>query len=187
MRLGRGAMMAKFDTASAYRIMPVHPEDWLLLGLRWRGQLLVDGALAFGLRSAPKLFTALADALLWIMGSHGIVHAWHYLDDFLILSPPQSSQCRQHFETSLALCKQLGVPIVPHKQKSLSPVLSFLGLQIDSVSGTLSLSPDKLARLKGLIKGWRNKKWCRKRELLSLISQLQHACRVVRAGRTFLQ
>ena len=187
MRLGRGAMMAKFDISSAYRIMPVHPEDRLLLGLRWRGELLVDGALPFGLRSAPKLFTALADALLWIMGSRGIVHAWHYLDDFLILGPPQSSQCRQHLETSLALCKQLGVPIAPHKLEGPSPVLSFLGIQIDSVTGTLSLPPDKLARLKGLIRSWRNKKCCRKRELLSLIGQLQHAYRVVRAGRTFLR
>ena len=66
--LGGGALMAKFDIANAYRIMPVHPEDRLLLGMKWRGELLVDGALPFGLRSAPKLFTALADALLWIMG-----------------------------------------------------------------------------------------------------------------------
>ena len=29
----------------------------------WKGKLFVDGALPFGLRSAPKIFTALADAL----------------------------------------------------------------------------------------------------------------------------
>ena len=62
--LGQGALLAKFDIASAYRMVPVHPEDRPLLGMRWRGELLVDGALPFGLRSAPKLFTAVADALL---------------------------------------------------------------------------------------------------------------------------
>ena len=86
MSLGKGALLAKFDIASAYRVIPVHPEDRRLLGMRWRGELLADRALPFGLRSAPKLFTAVAGALLWIMGRHGVSHALHYLDDFLILS-----------------------------------------------------------------------------------------------------
>ena len=138
-------------------------------------ELLVDGALPFGLRSAPKLFTALADALLWIMGQHGVVHMWHYLDDFLILGPPQSDLCRQHLETNLGLCKRLGIPIATHKLEGPAPGLSFLGIQIDSVSGTLSLPAEKLARLKWLITAWRTRKCCKKRELLSQIGQLQHA------------
>ena len=55
--LGRGALLAKFDIANAYRAIPVHPTDRLLLGLTWRGDTLVDGALPFCLRSAPKHFT----------------------------------------------------------------------------------------------------------------------------------
>ena len=83
--IGPGAMLAKFDIASAYRIVPVHPVDHQLLGMVWRDKLYVDGALPFGLRSAPKLFTALADGLLWIMGRHGVAESLHYLDDFLVL------------------------------------------------------------------------------------------------------
>ena len=80
--LGRGALLAKFDIANAYRAVPVHPSDRLLLGLSWRGDTFVDGALPFGLRSAPKVFTAVADALLWAIGRRNAVHAMHYLDDF---------------------------------------------------------------------------------------------------------
>ena len=111
MSLGKGALLAKFDIASAYRIIPVHPEDRRLLGVRWRGKLLADGALPFGLRSAPKLFTAVANALLWIIGRHGGSHAMHYLDDFLVLGPPNSSGCSRSLEISLELCRALGVPI----------------------------------------------------------------------------
>ena len=32
--LGRGARMAKMDIKSAYRLVPVHPQDHLLLGMR---------------------------------------------------------------------------------------------------------------------------------------------------------
>ena len=34
--LGVGALLAKFDMASAYRTVPVHPVDRMLLGMRWR-------------------------------------------------------------------------------------------------------------------------------------------------------
>ena len=77
MHLGPCAQMAKFDIAW---VVPVHPQDRLLLGMVWRGELYVDGALPFGLTSAPKIFSTVADTLLWIMGHHGVAHAIHYLD-----------------------------------------------------------------------------------------------------------
>ena len=40
--LGRGALLAKFDIASAYWAVPVHPEDRRLLGMKWRGNVFVD-------------------------------------------------------------------------------------------------------------------------------------------------
>ena len=34
MQLGRGSLMAKFDVQNAYRIVPVHPADRQLLGMK---------------------------------------------------------------------------------------------------------------------------------------------------------
>ena len=62
-RLGKGALLAKVDVKSAFRIVPVHPEDRLLLGMKWREQLFIDTTLPFGLRSAPKIFNCLADSI----------------------------------------------------------------------------------------------------------------------------
>ena len=50
-RLGRGALMAKFDVEAAYRNIPVHPSDRFLLGMKWRESYYVDLTLPFGLRS----------------------------------------------------------------------------------------------------------------------------------------
>ena len=47
--LGKGALLAKMDIESAYRIVPVHPEDRALLGVRWKGAVYVDAMLPFGL------------------------------------------------------------------------------------------------------------------------------------------
>ena len=38
-----------------------------------------------GLRSAPKIFTAIADALEWCMAKEGVQAVYHYLDDFIVL------------------------------------------------------------------------------------------------------
>jgi len=48
------------------------------------------------------------------------------------------------------------------------------------------LPQEKLACLAEIIKQWRGRKACTKRELLSLISQLSHVCKVVKPGRVFL-
>ena len=60
---GRGAMMAKVDVKSAYRNIPVHSEDRWMMGMMWEGALYIDTCLPFGLRSVPKIFTAIADAV----------------------------------------------------------------------------------------------------------------------------
>ena len=62
LQLGHGALLAKVDI-KAYHLVPVHPDDRHLLGVQWDGQVLLDKVLPFGLRSAPLIFTAVADAL----------------------------------------------------------------------------------------------------------------------------
>ena len=37
MQLRQGAKLAKLDLAKAYRMVPVHPEDRRLLGMKWQG------------------------------------------------------------------------------------------------------------------------------------------------------
>ena len=40
--LGKGTFMAKTDIQSAFRLFPVHPEDWELLGMKWEGKYYYD-------------------------------------------------------------------------------------------------------------------------------------------------
>ena len=110
-----------------------------------------------------------------------------YLDDFLLLAPPREDECRLALATSLRLCQILGVRVAPHKTERPSMIMSFLGIRIDTARFIISLPPEKLTRLRVLIRKWRGRRACRKRELQSLIGQLQYACKVVREGRTFLR
>ena len=62
-RLGQGTLLAKLDVQAAYRTVPVHLDDRHLLGMVWKGRIYIDTTLPFGLRSAPKIFNSVADAL----------------------------------------------------------------------------------------------------------------------------
>ena len=191
---GRGTLLAKMDLKEAYRSIPVHPTDRPLLAVQWRDTVLVDGALPFGLRSAPKLFSAVADVLLWIFFKEGVQVAIHYLDDFLFLGPPGGSACAESLQCALRLCEVLGVPVASEKTEGPSTALTFLRVEIDSVAGQLRLPKDKLADLRGTLQAWmRPGRPCTpkgsgtKRDLLSLIGRLHHASRVVKPGRAFIR
>lgn len=59
--------MAKMGILNAYRNIPLHPDDCLLLGMSWHGSIYIDTVIPFGLRLAPKIFNAVTDALKWIV------------------------------------------------------------------------------------------------------------------------
>ena len=97
MALGQGALIAKIDIKSAYRLIPVCHHDRQWLGMKWKGLVYVDGMLPFkfGLRSASKIFNAVADALQWILLQEGVEFVFHYLDAFVVLGPPDSPRCQR--------------------------------------------------------------------------------------------
>ena len=109
MHWARGPRWPKLDIRDAYRIIPVHPEERTFLGVQWNNSVYVDCQLPFGLASAPAIFNALADALEWILRQRGIRAVVHYLDDFLLLGAPGSSECSQALAVTLATCQELGV------------------------------------------------------------------------------
>lgn len=144
---GKGALMTKTDLCSAYRQVPVHRDNQHLLGIEWRGQTYIDKALPFGLRSAPKISTAVADSLAWALHCSGVSNSIHYLDDFLFWGPAGSPACGEALSVATSLCARLGLPTAPSKTVGPVTCLTFLGIEIDSCSQQLRLPAAKLTRL----------------------------------------
>jgi len=91
------------------------------------GQLYVDCVLSFGLRSACKIFTSIADAVEWIVskrGAHGIAH---YLDDYIVVGAPLSGECERSLQILLDLCAELGIPVAVQKGSGPYDVPHFSG------------------------------------------------------------
>ncbi len=88
--LGRDTLLAKIDIENAFRNVSIHPDDRHLLGMMWDNQLYIDTTLPFGLRSAPKIFNAIADGLQWITLEREVTNLDHFLDDFITTGKPHS-------------------------------------------------------------------------------------------------
>lgn len=179
--------MAKVDVRKAYRNIPVCPADRLLLGMIWKNDLFVDTTLPFGLRSAPKIFSAVADAAEWIIRQEGTNYILHYLDDYLVVGAPGSNECARSLDCLLRTFEDLGLPVALPKLEGPSTCLTFLGIEIDTRALEIRLPDTKLQALQELIRSWLGRESCEKRALESLIGSLSHACGVVRAGKTFMR
>ena len=187
-QLGPGTLLSKIDLKDAFRLIPVCPNDWNLLGIHWRQQFFIDTCLPFGLRSAPFLFNRLADAIHWtLQNNYNLTHLLHYLDDFLTAGPPHSDVCANNLRTMLAFCDKINAPIKPSKVEGPTTSLTFLGIHINTVSMEASITSDRKQSLLQELQNLHCRHKCTKRELLSLIGKLSFSCKVLPAGRIFLR
>ena len=111
LRLGRGSLLAKVDIRNAYRNVPVHPNNLWLLGMEWHGEVYINTVVPFGLRSALKLFNAVADAVEWVLHMAGI--PTHPL--FVIIGPPGATSCAHNLSLMLGCLEWLGFSVAEEK------------------------------------------------------------------------
>ena len=134
-RLGQGTELVKMDLKDAYRVIPVHPQDHHF-GIQWCGDMFVDQNLPFGLWSAPKIFTAFSEMVVWAIHHKGVRHLLHYLDDFLLFGQPGTLEAGQAVATAQAvfaeagiLFAEAGILFAEHKTEGPAILVTFLGFQ----------------------------------------------------------
>ena len=87
---GKSCLLSKVDIKHAFRLLPVKPDNWKLLGYFWEGYYFVDTRLPFGLRSSPAIFNQFADLVWWILHhKYELQSLVHYSDDFFLVSVQQ--------------------------------------------------------------------------------------------------
>ena len=62
-----------------------------------------------------------------------------------------------------------------------------LGIKLDTLAHQARFPRDKFERIIALLDNWSSKQYCLGKELEFLIGDLQHACKFIPQGRTFLQ
>ena len=80
----------------------------------------------------------------------------------------------------------LGDSPSPRQVEGPSTLLTVLGIELDSLLLQARLPQEKFDHIHTLLVSWSLKLHCTRKELESLFGNLQHACKVVPSGRTFL-
>ena len=87
---------------------------------------------------------------------------FHYLDDFAVLGPPNSTECDEALHTLQKIVAELRIPLAADKQDGPTTETVFLGIVIDLVHQELWISKDKLERLITTVAQWKTRKACMK-------------------------
>lgn len=175
------------DAKRAFRIMPLKTKCYPLTGwMDLEGQEWFEAFLMFGLRCAPRMYSALSNTIGWILRALGIRAVIVYIDDFLLISVGHS-QSELAARVACAVFRLLGIPLQEDKeQEQSSTKVKFLGFMVDTQHNLLSLTEGRWARLKVKVQEWLGRTEATSREIAQLTGHLCHATKVVRAGRLFL-
>ncbi|XP_054839956.1 uncharacterized protein LOC129332750 [Eublepharis macularius] len=187
-RCGVGALMAKCDIKSAFRLLPVHPDDVDLLGFSFEGQYYVDRALPMGCSISYAAFERFSSFLEWeLQRRFKCRDTCHYLDDFMFIGPAGTAQCASLLAGFVSLAGELGVPLAQEKTEGPSQVMTFLGIELDTVHQSLRLPTDKVRKLREILSAFKGKRKASLLDLQQLVGSLNFACKAVAPGRPFLR
>ena len=104
-----------------------------------------------------------------------------YLDDFLVVGNTKD-QCQQIMTRLMTLLRELGFAINYNKVVGPTTCLTFLGIEINTNTFTLSLPPEKLSALQDELLTTANRRSISKRAPQSLAGKLNWAAQVVYGG-----
>ena len=184
---GPGCLLAKTDIKNAFRIIPISPDNYNLLGMQWRGLYYYDRCMPIGCSSSCLTFETFSTAVEWIARQRlSIAHILHLLDDFLIVAS-SATLCQAQLDLFLNLCSYLGIPMAPEKTCGPATTLSFAGIKLDSILSEARLPLDKIDKSRNLISAFLARKKVSLTELQSLTGLLNFACSVIKPGRAFLR
>ena len=182
-QVGGGAHIYKRDLRQAYRQFPIDPHDFNLLGYNWDRQFYFDTVLCMGQCNAAMACQRTTSCVSYIHSSRGHLCS-NYLDDFIGVSPPHSSA--RAFSELGTLLASLGLDEKVSKACPPSSVQTVLGVEINTVNMTISVTPTRLSEVSHIIDTWLSKRSASKRELQSLIGKLVFISKCVRTSRLFI-
>ena len=142
------ARLSQCDVKSAFRILPISPADFDLLGITFQEEYYFDKMLPMGASISCALWEKFATVLHWIAQQEsGDENILHYLDDFLFVELVDTFTVGETLHVFEKVCREIGVPLAKDKTTKPYTVLTFLGIEFNSQKLVMRLSIEKLANL----------------------------------------
>jgi len=144
-QLGAGAELARMDILSAFRLLILHPDEFELFCFCFKDQFYFDKCFPMGCSASCALFEKFSSFLEWaIRFKSGKESIEHYLDDFLLAGKAGSGESLHLMNIFRSICSDIGVPLAEDKTLGPSCIMTFLGLEIDTIERVIRIPKDKL-------------------------------------------
>lgn len=141
-----GSFFTSIDLTDAYLTVPVHESDRKYLKFMWGGKLYAFTCLAFGLASAPRVFTKIMKVVFSHIRRMGI-DSYFYIDDSL-LQAENYAICENNTKKVKNFIESTGFYINNEKSVFIpSQRITFLGYIIDSVLFRVFLPEEKIQKI----------------------------------------
>lgn len=176
--------MATIDLKDSYFLISVNEKYRKYLRFKFNGQLYQFNCLAFGLSTAPQVFTKLLRPVAHYLRSRGL-NSIIYLDDIFMWSNTVE-ECKINIHNTRKLLESLGFVLNLDKcQLTPQKKIKFLGFLVDSEKFLIQLPDNKKQIINNLLSKFSKLKSCRIRDLAKLIGTLISACPAVEYSRLY--
>lgn len=183
--LGNNCQLFKLDIQNAFRLLPIHPNDYDLLGFSFLDAYWVDKALPFGCSVSCRTFERFSSFLEHCvrsrMESGKLIH---YLDDFLG-GDKTADACQAVMQVFNRVASEINVPLALDKSEGPTEVIVFLGLELDSKEMVVRVPQEKVLEVIEKIQFVLAKEKVFLKVMQSLIGSLSFCCRAIAVGRPF--
>lgn len=190
-KFGRQAVAVVIDVSSAFRLIFMDPRQRFLFGFMVNQRLFVHRSLPFGCSSSPAIWERLAQVLQWVIvqalrgaglsdsdfqwtGAPAVFDLAHYVDDSCCVFASWAA-AQLGVSVIRSVMAQLGVPLSESKFQ-MGRQVKWLGIVFDFEAQTVSVCPDRRAKLITDIDEQLARKKCSRSKLMSLLCKFRWAC-----------
>ena len=146
--VGKNAVISKMDHVSAYKLVPVKPEQFYLQGFRWLGKIFIEIRLIFGSRSSVPNYDDFHNTFSLLVRTRTNTDPQFLkrtLDDQISIMP--ESICNKFVERYLEFAKEINLPLADMSGEDKAFLYrksgTVLGVYFDTVNLTWKYSEGK--------------------------------------------
>jgi hypothetical protein len=184
-----GCWYSKLDISNCFLSFPLHENSLQYFVFLFDGVYYQFVRLPFGLTSAPRICTILLSVVQFVLERHHGLTLVRYLDDFLLISM-SAELASQHLSTAIRVLQQFGLVVNASKTEGPATCIQFLGVNINSVTLTLSISAERIAQMNELLMlhiSTPSSTAVRVVDILSFIGKLNFVSQILVSARPFMR
>ena len=117
-RAGKNAICGKHDIKSAFRLLPIYPRCFDLLGFKLNGKYYIDKMLQMSCSQSCSYFETCSSFIEWTVKSEADSdNVDHYLDDFFFVGESNTNQYQNLMDIFVNVLNGWAYPLHTRKQK----------------------------------------------------------------------